>query len=295
MLRSFIAWLDDYLAGAGVSALAKAVVGLMSFSVLLGAVVGDVAVKTGGLVAALLLMTSLGLLLLANQRKLHQTIQLQERQLARYCTLIDEMQGTYHIIKWEQSDVVAANGDTTEYVTIRAKVLCSDLWLFRLTFGCGWPQPPKYRAKVKLRVRNLLIGDIPGASLERTLIWGPDGKVNVIVHLPQPPRVDSEISVALTWIWPGKSAPLMRQRIPDSFTFHFLAPANFARYRVVLPVGCEAYCEPVGFNQGDNGFELYDLADDEGRQQFVFDAVGLGVRRRAGMRLELKEKGARHP
>ena len=68
MLREAILFLEEFLHGHGPPAVAKAVVGLMPFAVLLGAVLGSTAVKAGALVTALLVITAAGIALLTSRR-----------------------------------------------------------------------------------------------------------------------------------------------------------------------------------------------------------------------------------
>lgn len=291
MLKRFVQWLDDLLLDEGASAVVKAVVGLMSFAVLLGAVLGNAAVKAGALVAAVLVVLSLGLLLLADRRAMVRDVEKHKDLVSKYSKIVaDDRHPSYGIITWEAQVTVEANGDARRQTTIRAKVL-DDLRVLRLIEGCGWPQPAKYRRKVRVEVRKLLIGDLPGASLSTTVAWLGDGRLVLMVHLPEPPKIGSEVTIAVEVVWPGMCAPLMRQGEPDTFTVRFATPVVYARYKVALPRGHDAYVEPVGFDEHANGFAVGPAKGEDGRPVFFFEGVDLPEHEKLGMRLQLKGRG----
>lgn len=204
------------------------------------------------------------------------------------------MKPPYRVIAWEHVAVVDLNGDTRESVTIRVKVDSPDLRFIRFGFGCGWEQASRFRRQVKLEVRNLRVGNTPGASLSKTITWVKDGKLALIAHRPNPPRVDSEIATLVELTWPGKCAPLMRDGIAEKFTFRFVTEVAYARYKIVLPRSCEAVFEPVGFDETDDGCVCSSLGeDDEGRPQYIFEGVDMPLHRETGIRLELKRGSAR--
>lgn len=292
MLKRFVEWLDDLLADEGSAAVVKAVVGLLSFAVLLGAVLGNTAVKAGALVAAILVVLSFGLLLLADRRKLVRQVELHKDLVSKYSKIVaEDRHPSYDIITWEEYASVEPNGDARKQVTIRAKVL-NDLRVLRLVQGCGWAQPARYRRKVRVEVRKLLIGDLPGASLSTTVAWLKDGQLVLIVHFPEPPKVDSEITIAVEFSWPAMCSPLMRDRRPDTFTLRFATPVAYARYKVALPRGYDAYLEPVGFEEHRNGYSCGPANSEDGRPVFLFEGFDLPVHDAVGMRLELKGRGS---
>lgn len=289
MLRSFVAWLDDYLAGEAPSALVKAVVGLLSFAALLGTLLGDLAVRAGSLVAVIFAVVSLGLMLLADRRSLRRRIDLSERLIAQYADFIRAAEQGYHLASFGKTIVVRPNGDSVETMLVRATVDKPDVQFFWLWFGCGRPQSARCRRRVDVRVRNLLDGDKPGTSLDRTLSWLADGRLVVIVHLRRRLEVGDDISVKLEVVWPGKCAPLMRGQC-DDFTLNFPKGVDHVRYKIVLPKGCEAYCEPIGFRDGDAGFGVESGQADDGCSTYQIEACDLSVDRKVGLRLELKQR-----
>jgi hypothetical protein len=293
MLRSFVAWLDKYLAGEGPSAVLRAVLGLLSFAALLGTLLGSVAVKTGATVAVLLALLSAALLLIADRRSTRGRLKAYQVLLSHYGRIFDEMHPTYDIVSWEQTAyVVSDRGDTKEYAILRVRVLRPDMHYVRLIFGCGWPQPKRYRQRVDVSVRNLLEGGVPGTTPRHTVSWLADGKFDMMIHFHKPPRAGSEIRFVVAVDWPGKCEPLMNEKT-DDFSFTFLQRVEFVRYRIVLPAGQEAWYEPIGFETGDPSFRIDAGSGEDGRCQYVFYGVDVPVRANVGVRLELKGKGER--
>ncbi|GAB3908416.1 hypothetical protein ACFQ1S_04570 [Kibdelosporangium lantanae] len=295
MLRSFVVWFDDFLAGEGPSAVVRGILGLLSFAGLLGALLGSAAVKAGVIVAVLLILLGVTQLLLRDRRGMARQLARHRRLVSRYGKVVDEMNPTYEVLSWDQAaHILNSRGDTQESVAISVKVLRGDMRLIRLIFGCGWEQPAKYRRGVRISVRNLLVGDSPGTSREVTHSWVADGKADVMIHFAEAPPEGSEVRFMVTLDWPGKCSPLMNGDT-DDFTFRFLHQ-SVARvsYRIVLPPGYEAYNEPIGFEPGDARFRLdTSTGEDDGRRRYLFRAAPLPVRLKAGVSLELKNVGRR--
>jgi len=293
MLRSFVAWFDDFLTGQGPLAVVRGILGLLSFGGLLGALLGSTAIKAGVIVAVLLVLLGMTQLLLADRRNMTRQLDMHKRLVSQYGKVVDQMNPAYEVVSWEQTaHILNARGDTQEYVTIGVRVLRSDMRLSRLVFGCGWAQPTKYRRGVRIRVRNLLVGDSPGTSREVTHSWVADGKANVMIHFVGPPPEGSEVRFMVTMDWPGKCSPLMNGDT-DDFTFCFIQQAvERVSYKIVLPPGYDAYHESIGFDRGDERFQL-DAAtgEDDGRRRYFFQAAPLPVGLKAGVSLELKNAG----
>ncbi len=84
MLRSFAVWLDVHLVGP--SGVIRALVDLLAFAVLLGALLGTVAIQVGVLVAALFGLVGAVLLLIADRRSMRREltqVRAEEREAAR--------------------------------------------------------------------------------------------------------------------------------------------------------------------------------------------------------------------
>ena len=288
-MRGFLSWLD-YLASEGPSGVVKTMVGLISSAALFVAILGDLAVRACALLVVLLGAVALGLMLLADRRSLRRRIEQADRLVIRYVKFIQAMEPGYRITSWEKTVFVASNGDALDVVKVRARVVRPDVQFFWLWFGCGWLQPTRYRNKVDVRVRNLLVGDLPGVSLERTLSWVHDGRFAVAVHLHRPPSVGSEICIKLEVKWPGKCVPLMRG-LHDSFTMSFDTSVQHARYKLVLPKGCDTYCETLGFHDGEAGIEVGSEVE-RGHLTYRVEARDLHPGRRVGLRMELRRRAS---
>lgn len=290
MLRSLVARLNGH---AGLSTIIRAIVGLLSLTALLCVLLGDPMVRTGGLAALLLVLFGGALPLYTDRQTLRSELELHKHLVSRYCKFIDELHPMYQVLAWEEVAYVRnAQGDTRGYVTVRARVLRPDLQLIRLVFGCGWDQPAKYRRKVKFTVRNILMGNVLGTSMRTTHEWVSNGKSDVIVHVPTPPRVGSEIQFLVVMNWPRKCAPLMTgDKRADEFALKFVQQdVKYAVYRVILPAGYDAYYEPIGFTHDDSEFPIEATKDENGRRQYAFEAFNLPILHRAGIKLELKGK-----
>ncbi|PSL52427.1 hypothetical protein B0I31_11399 [Saccharothrix carnea] len=293
MLTRFIAWLDEFLADEGSPAIVKAILGILSFAVLLGALLGSAAVKAGALVAALLVLLSGVLVLLADRRATLRRLEVHRQLVSHYTKLAsDTGPPEYRILDWDVFCTVEPNGDTRQRLTMRAQVLEDGLWAVRLVHGCGWSQPAKYRRRVTVVTRKLLADDVPGPKMSTTSVWDAEGRFVLIVHFRTAVPRGSLFGVMVECDWPGKCAPLMRDRGPDDFTFRFRTPVVCARYRVALPRGADVYLEPLGFSEGDDGFELIRAVDGSGRPVFGIESTAVPLRENVGMRLELKRRGA---
>jgi hypothetical protein len=294
MFRSFIAWLDDYLAGEGPPAMARAVVGILSFAALLGALLGSVAVKAGILVAVLLTLLGMALLLLADRRSLRSSYDAHRNLVSRYCEFIStELRDVPQFASWEHVTAIDKKGNAKETAVIRAKTLHDDLQFIRLSFGCCWDLPQRFRRRVRVNVRHLSVSGLPGTRLPVTLSWaGAKGKLNLIVHFDNAVPSGSELCLNLDWWWPGKCWPLFRGD-GDEFVFRLMQqPLVFGRKKIILPPDHDAYYEPIGFVENQTGFLLERSVDDQGRVQFDFECHQLEAGHRAGLRLELKKQAS---
>lgn len=293
MLRSVIAWLDNYLEGEGSPAVAKAVVGIMSFAVLVGAILGNAAVKAGLLVAVIFVALAAMLILLADRRRIVSQSNSYKQLLTRYCKfIVDQKKPAMRISRLEHVAVIDKSGDTTEVIKMHVVVLKKELYFVPLRFGSAWEQPHKYRKRLKVEVRSLLVEGNRGTEWEVTESWLPDGKLDLLSHLHSPAPQGSEVKLEVDRAWPGKCIPLVRGR-PETFTLQFARPIDYASYVVVLPPGAEAYYDPIGFSEGQDGFSLTSKRNNEGRLEFTLVATCITYNQKVGMRLQLKNGGPR--
>ncbi|TQM80049.1 hypothetical protein FHX81_2372 [Saccharothrix saharensis] len=292
MLARFIAWLDDLLAAEGSPAIVKAVLGILSFAVLLGALLGNAAVKAGALVAALLVLLSGVLVLLADRRATLRRLEVHRRLVSHYTKLASDHDPLeYRVMDWDDFYTVEPNGDTRKRLTMRAHVLVDGLWAVRLEHGCGWPQPAKHRRRVAVVARKLQADDLPGPKLTTTSEWVAEGKFVLIIHFRAALPRGSSFGVVVECDWPGMCVPLMRDHTPDDFMLRFRTPVVRARHRVALPPGSDAYFEPLGFSDGDDGFEVVRAVDESGRPVFGVESTAVPHQESFGMRIELKGRG----
>ncbi|SDO84477.1 hypothetical protein [Lentzea jiangxiensis] len=294
MLRELILFLEEFLRGHGSTAVAKAAVGLMSFAVLIGAVLGSTAVKAGGLVTAFLVITVAGIALLTRRRSERRELEVHKDLVSQYCALLDKMRPSYQVVDWDKTAVIGERGDTHVKLNVKLKATHEDFRFVRLRFGCGWPQPRRYRNRIQVTVRNVLVDGSSGTTLRTTVSWPRDGSMALIVHLHTAPALNSEVSFSVDLFWPKMCAPLLENN-PDEFALQFWQPMSRATYRIVLPKGCEIYVEPIGNTADFTGFDLHRKMDDSGREVVVCRLSDLPIRHRAGVRLQLKEKRRTSP
>lgn len=292
MLRETILFLEEFLRGHGPPAVAKAAVGLMSFAVLLGAVLGSTAIKAGALITAALLIVVTGIALLTRRRAERRELEDHRHLVAQYCKFINDRWPSFQVLDWEETAVIGERGDTHSKLRINLRATRDDVCFVRLRFGCGWPQPARYQRGVRLTVRNLLIDGSPGTTLRTTVSWPRDGSMAAIAHFHTPLTANSEVSFTIDLNWPKRCAPLL-EGAPDEFGMMFWEPALRATYRVLLPKGAEAYAEPVGRTDSFQEVRLRRKVDDDGRETITCELSDLPVRHRAGMRLQLKESRRR--
>ena len=208
--------------------------------------------------------------------------------MAQYCKFINDKWPSFQVVDWEETAVIGERGDTHSKSKIKVRAIRNDVRFIRLRFGCGWPQPSRYRRSVRMTVRNLLIDGSPGTTLRTTVSWPRAGSMAAIVHFHTPLSANSEVSFTVDLFWPKKCAPLL-DGAPDEFGMMFWEPTRRVTYRVLLPKGAEAYAEPMGRTESFAGVRLRRKVDDDGRETITCQLSDLPVRHRAGMRLQLKE------
>lgn len=289
MLKGFLSRIDDCLTREDARPVIRSVAAAALLSAILGFVLGDGLVKAISVALLVSLALCSVLLLIGGLGSLRREADAHRGLVLRYVKAILDHDGLpYRFIKWEESSVIRnSRGDSLDTTTIRAEVTESGMLFMRLAFGSGWPQPSRHRGKVRLRVRKLLIGDRPGVNLERTVQWLEDGRLRLVIHFAEPPRVGEEISVVVECDWPGKSMPFMREGKADKFTFRFGRPVPYARYQVTLPEGVDAAFEPFGFSEHDEGVHWGRATDEQGRARFYVDGVDVVAHRELGMLLQI--------
>ncbi len=289
MFRSFVAWLDNYMSGEEPSSLLKSLFGLLSFSVLLGAITGNVAIRAGALAAVLLFVLYAFLALVADRRRLLRHNEKNRRLVSKYCNIMkSRLASEWAVTKWDQLVKIDSNGDTVQIMTIHAVSECDLLEFYRLSVGADWEQPEKYRKRVKLKVRSVDIAGADGPKCDVTTSWTSDNKLEALVHLPVPVANGEEFRVVMEWEWPAKCRPLMREGTSEEFCMNLTRVTQKLRYRVQLPGKLDVYLAPVGFRNGEPGYSLKSARTKAGHTEITLNATSVPSLRKVGMRLELK-------
>lgn len=291
MRRSFIFWLDNYLDDKDSSTVVGSVVGLMSFTVLLGVILGNIAVKLGLLAGAILVVLSFMLILLRDRKRLKREIDSRGELLTGYCDqLYDESQSIALVKDWNQITTIDKDGDVSELITIQAVALQDYLYFLRFRTDPKWVQPHRYRRRVHVDFRSINGAGDRGPSWQVTPSWLPDGRLEMLAHLHSPIPMGTEIKIEIERRWPGKCAPLIKEGAPENFAFYFshALQIEHAKYVVVLPEDVEAYYEPIGFRQPNPDFSVQGGKNQDGRFEVALAVDNLPADTRIGMRLQRK-------
>jgi len=89
--------------------------------------------------------------------------------------------------------------------------------------------------------------------------------------------------------WPGKCAPLMRDRQPDEFALTFACDADYLKYAVQLPEGTDGACDAIGLVKGKHDYVLTVQRNGVGPTEVCLVVRNIPPRVRVGMRLDLKK------
>jgi hypothetical protein len=291
MFKGFILWLDSHIAREEPSSIVKSMIGLLTFAGLLGTVFGNHAIRAGAFVIAVLFILSITLALLGDRRRLRKAYNAQRAQLVRYCTHLVESNSApqLSIDCWRQWVFVQPNGDVREVLKLNAVVLGESMHFLRLTSGCRWDQPERFRRDVKVTANRLAANGTRGTHWDVTTAWQSMQKLTHITHLGEPIYRGEEIPIELVRLWPAKCLPLMRYQEVESFT---LVATNrlqvqSAEYRVILPPGFDAVQELIGATHADVHLSAETEYDQEDRKVFVWRSEKIPARTAIGMRLQL--------
>ncbi|WP_439384653.1 hypothetical protein [Amycolatopsis lexingtonensis] len=125
---------------------------------------------------------------------------------------------------------------------------------------------------------------------DATFNWLNDGRLEVIIHFAHPLRRGAIMRLTLDKSWPGKWAPLMKERRSDTCAVIFARPIELIEYSVVLPVGYRVHCDPVGLRDGvdDYVLDVKTLGVEQVEARLI--ARSIAERRRVGMALKLKSE-----
>jgi len=278
------------MSGEDPSSLLKSLVGLLTFSALLGALVGSTAVKAGGLAATLLFVIFIILALIADRKRLKRHKEKNRNLVSRYCEVLkNRLDWSWRITKWDQTIKISPNGDTAQSISLHAVAECDYLDFFTLTVGAGWIQPEKYKERVRLKVRSTSITGQSGPKCDVTTSWTGDHKLEALIHLPAPVERNAEFRVVAEWEWPAKCRPLMKDGSVEDFCVKMRRDTQKVRYIIILPKGSKTAHWPIGFSEGENGYTLKRSKTKSGTVQVVFTAANAPADKRVGVRLELHD------
>lgn len=288
MLDSFIAWLDSYVTREQPSTIVRAMLAMMTFAGLLGTLSGEQAIRAGAFVVGIVSALSAVLILLADRRRLTRENDSNRVLLSRYCDTIanNSVEPLVRIENWRQRVEVQPNGDVTETLTLKAVALREEVPFIRLTAGCRWDQPDRYRRRVKVTARSVTINGVSGTKWHVTSSWRSIQKLTSVLHLHLPIKRGQVVTFEVTRTWPAKCRPLMRDGQAEDFTLETTAllETQHVEYTIVLPLGFEAVYEEIGTGEPDVQLS----ADADGGRIFTWRADKVPTLTKVGIRLQLK-------
>jgi hypothetical protein len=101
-----------------------------------------------------------------------------------------------------------------------------------------------------------------------------------------PPKKDDELTFRVAFTWPGKSAPLMRDRGPDEYLTQMSRPLAHFSYTFTLPTDCKVGFSPIGLREGVHDFRLWSPTDSPHVVRLI--ARDMDADHKFGVRLDLK-------
>lgn len=289
MLRGFVEWFEGRVVDTSMIALVEAALGMLAFGGILSALLGTTAVKATVVVVVLLANLGLIIILLTGRREIRRRSDRAQQLLGHYCRVLrDRSDFSWRVISWHEINTIKANGDAHTVVTVKAVVESALLDFFRLCIGAIWSQPHRYRRRVQVNARSVEVDGVGGTRYETSCSWMADGRLEFLTHFMSPLNLGEKIDLTIEMEWPGKCIPLVRYREPDEFRMHFRSRVEHAHYVVVLPLGVEAYYQPIGFVSGQRGYSITSALNTAGHQEIAFTAYDVPARSLVGMRLDLK-------
>lgn len=288
MWRSFVRWLDEYLAETGVAGLIQGGVGILGFGAALSALLGYSAVKGAAVVAALLLGLGLALTLVGSRARWRRRCERRDELIDLYSRALFDNGTPWRLLQWRQTMHLDANGDTRARIEVHAVSEHAALPFFRLKLGAGWNMPIRLRKRVTVCVRSLEVAGVGGTRCEFQQAWRKDGLLDVVVMFPAPALLDQQFHVVVEVFWPGRCTPLTVDRRPDQFVVKVGPLLELLEYTVELPPDMRAFYDRVGFGMDEPGFELFSRNTPSGRSEVCLRAKDIREERRVGMRLDLK-------
>jgi hypothetical protein len=289
MKKSFLDWLHEHAAHAGLPGLLEGALAIMAFAGALSAILGIAAIRAGAMFAIIFGVLGLIATLLFSRLEKASKSELYNDLLARYCRILsDQFEHSWKMTHWKDELSVRSNGDTTEIITVRAIVNCDRMDFFKIYTGPGWNYAKRLRAEVKIKVRSLTAGNTGGTRREVTHSWTESGNFEIITHFKEPLARGCEINLHVELEWPSRCLPLMRRHTPEDFALTFTSPIDYLEYRISLPSGFDVYYDTIGLTEKlDNFKSSYDARPDGGIEVTLI-ARDLHQNHRVGLRLDLK-------
>ncbi|MCE7002132.1 hypothetical protein LWC34_04720 [Kibdelosporangium philippinense] len=287
MLKRFLAWLEDYVADAGVIGLSGAVLGILAFGGTLSAVFGNSGIRAATFTAAILAIAGLFAWLAASRKYWHDRAQRDQRLLAHYCNILHDRFNYWRIKDWDETVVVDERGNAKQLVKARVLVESDDLDFFRVRLGSHWKQPVADRKRVKVKVRSLEHDGIGGTRSDTTTSWLHDGRLEVLTHFNSPLEKNDIVNLAIELDWPRKCFPLMHGE-PDDFVMRFARHIEKATWTIILPAGTKVYVDPVGLRPEEDSYEVRQRVNAAGDSELRLSVKDIEPYRRFGVRLDQK-------
>jgi hypothetical protein len=293
MFKSFVTWLDSYIAQRGPARVIGDLVGLLSFAGLLGTLFGSQTVRAGAFIAAGLLVLVGILFVLADRRRLQRDYNVHRDLLGKYCDFIVDHRPEPLVLvnEWDQTVFIQRNGDVREKLTIKAVALREEVYFIRFYAGSEWDQPEKQRNKVRINARSLKVNGKQGPHWNVTKSWLSSKRMAMIVHLHAPIRQGQEICLNIERFWPKKCQPIMRDHNAEDFYFQSgkVLQIDKVTYRVVFPGEYNVTYEAIGF-QDDfmSGAYITSEIDNDGRTVVTMHIDHVPVDAEYGMNLDVE-------
>ncbi|WP_439381599.1 hypothetical protein [Amycolatopsis lexingtonensis] len=290
MFRSFVTWLDSYLAQRGAPRVIGDLVGLLSFAGLMGTIFGSQLIRAGAFTSAGLLVIVVILFLLADRQRLQREYETHRKLLTRYCNFIITHRPAPRILveEWDQTVYIQRNGDVHERIILRAKAVREEVQFIRLYAGSEWEQPEKQRNKVRVNARSLKPDGKPGPSWNVTKSWLSSNKMAMVVHPHSPIKQGEEIHLEIERSWPQKCRPIMRDGDAENFHFHNgkVLQIDKVTHRVVFPGKFDISYEAIGFEDDrSTGTYITSNQDGDGRTVVTLHIDHVPANAECGMHL----------
>ncbi|RJQ72801.1 hypothetical protein D5S17_25610 [Pseudonocardiaceae bacterium YIM PH 21723] len=286
----FFEWLHEYVLARGIGGIVETVLALLAFGGTLSVLFGSSTIKAAAVVAAIIGILGLLITSTYGRAELRAENALLSELLRRNCEVaFRHMDNSLRINKIHAVNLVKDNGDGHSTITVVATALTDQINVFKIGSGSGWHQPESARRKVKIQVSSIDIDGIGGVRHTCTKHWRPDGKLEILTHLDRPMVPGSTISIVVQLFWPGKNTPLIKKRLPDTFSMKLQVPVEHLICEVILPPGFDAFYEPRVPSRRDFRYSHVRQARDTGHIAFRVDAWEVEPDQRVGILLDLKE------